>query len=106
MKPPQYALENGNKLPLKCSFMDDLSLMSSSVPGTRILLQRVLVALHWARMKAKPPKSRSCVVKAGRCMDVQPFEVDKEPIKSIQQKPAKMLGRWINGDLTDRKAKV
>ena len=105
VKVPRYTLQNGNQLPLQRGFMDDLSLMSSTVAGTLILLQRVVVALQWARMKMKPSKSRSCVVKAGRCMDVQPFAVGGEKIKSIQQKPVKMLGRWINGDLTDRKAR-
>ena len=105
VKVPRYTLQNGNQLPWQRGFMDDLSLMSSTVGGTLILLQRVVVALQWARMKMKPSKSRSCVVKAGRCMDVQPFAVGGEKIKSIQPKPVKMLGRWINGDLTDCKAR-
>ena len=79
--------------------------MSLTVNGARVLLQRAVMVLKWARMQVKPPKSRSCVVKSGRCMDVQPYEVNGETIKSVQQKPVKMLGRWIDGVLSDRNAR-
>ena len=103
---PKYRLESGNTLPLQRGFMDDLTLMSLTVKGARLLLQHAIVVLKWARMQTKATKSRSCVVKSGRCMNVKPFEVNGEEIKSIQQKPVKSLGRWIDGDLSDRKARV
>ena len=36
---------------------------------------------------------------------MQLFQIGEEMIKSIQQKPVKMRGRWIKGDLTDRNTK-
>ena len=66
--------------------MGDLSLMTSSVAGARKLLERVVAVLRWARMQAKPSKSRSCVVKFGRCMNVCPFEVDGEEICLLMMK--------------------
>ena len=40
-------------------------------------------------------------------MDVQPYyEVDGLAIMSIQKKPVKMLGRWIRGELSDRRSRL
>ena len=102
---PKYQLANGNFLPLLRGFMDDLSAVTTSVPvGNRILeeLDRVLL---WARMKPKAPKSRSCVIVSGRCLDIRPFSIRGEAIPSIQDNPVKTLGRIIDGSLKDRKSR-
>ena len=101
----RYLLENGNPLPLLRGFMDDISAMTVSVAHARSVLQALEKVLSWARMKAKASKSRSCIIKSGRCLDVAPFEIGGDGIPSLQQNPIKTLGRVIDGSLTDRKSK-
>lgn len=50
--------------------MDDLRVMTTSVEAGSKVLSEIDFILDWARMKPKPSKSRSCVIKSGRCMDV------------------------------------
>ena len=50
-------------MPVLRAFMDDVSLMTTSTPVSKIALQRTVVALKWARMELKPQKSRSLVIK-------------------------------------------
>ena len=102
---PKYQLENGNFLPLLRGFMDDLSAMTTNVEAGDLVLNELDKALAWARMKPKAPKSRSCIIKAGRSMNVAPFKVRGEDIPSIQNNPVKSLGRVIDGSLTDRKSR-
>ena len=101
-----YCMKNGNLLPLLRAFMDDVSILTTSVPAAIKVLKRFEMALDWARMAAKPAKSRSCVIKMGRCMNVEPFVVKEVVIPSIQKKPVKSLGRIIDGSLRDKSAKV
>ena len=84
--------------------MDDVNLMTISTPASKIDLQRTVVALKLARMKLKPQKSRSLVIKGEKYIDEQPFEVAGEIIPSIQKKPLKPLGRIYNSSVTDRQA--
>ena len=102
---PRYQLENGNYLPLLRGFMDDLSAMTTNVMAGNLVLSELDKVLAWARMKPKAPKSRSCVIKSGRSMNVAPFTVRGEVIPSIQSNPVKTLGRIIDGSLTDRKSR-
>ena len=53
-------------------------------------------------MKLKPQKSRSLVIKGGKCIYEQPFQVAGEIIPSIQKEPLKTLGRVYNSGVTDR----
>ena len=102
---PRYQLSGGLTLPLIRGFMDDLALALKSVPAAKMCLVRVVKALKWARMKPKPPKSRSLVMVKGRVMDVQPFVVDSLEIPSVQKKPVKSLGRVFDSSVSDRRAK-
>ena len=65
------------QLPRLRAFMDDLNLMSPSVKGTSVLLNRCCTALTWAKMKFKAAKSRYVVIKAGRtvCPAISPFGI-------------------------------
>ena len=80
-------------MPVLRAFMDDISLMTTSTPASKIALQITVVSLKWARMKLKPQKSRSPVIKGGKCIDEQPFQVAEEIIPSIQKEPLKTLER-------------
>ena len=89
-------------MPVLRALMDDISLMTTSTPASKIALQRIVVALKWARMKLKPQKSRSLVIKGGKCRYEQPFQVAGEIIPSIQKELLKTLGRVYNSSVTDR----
>ena len=84
------------------AFMDDVGLMATSTPASKIALQRTVAALKWARMTLKPQKSRSLVIKGGKYIDQQPFQVAEEIIPSIQKEPLKTLERVYNSSVTGR----
>ncbi|XP_057294715.1 uncharacterized protein LOC130623264 [Hydractinia symbiolongicarpus] len=99
-------------LPLIRAFMDDINLMSSSVPGRKILLDRCVTDLSWAKMDFRAEKSRSFVIIKGRSINSAPFSVirpdnatDLSPfIPSIHNQPVRFLGRIIDGSISDRKS--
>ena len=82
-------------------FMDDLSVLTTSVLQGRIALKRTEEALNWCRMRLKPPKSRSLVVQHGVVQKVEPFCVGTEIIPGLHNKPLRTLGRNFDGSLTD-----
>ena len=86
-------MSNGQSIELLRGFMDDVSILVKSVPLAQIALLRTKTVVEWARMKLKPSKSRSLVLQRGKCMDVQPFEVDGSVIPSLQREPLRPLGR-------------
>ena len=105
----RYRMSNGNRIGLLRGFMDDVSILTSSVDSAKKALKRTEVAVAWARMKLKPGKSRSLVIKKGRSMDVEPFVVGADPedegsgevIPALQRKPLKTLGRWYDPLIRD-----
>ena len=101
-KYPRYLLESGCGMQVSRAFMDDLMLMLRSLKDARLALDCVIVALKWARMNAKPGKSRSIVMVSGRVMRVEPFEVEGIIIPCIQRKPVRSLGRIIDHTLNDK----
>ena len=101
---PRYSLSTRKSMSVLRPFMDDVSLMTTSTPASKIALQRTVVALKWTRMKLKPQKSRSLVITGGKYIDEQPFQVAGEIIPSIQKEPLKALGRIYNSSFTDRQA--
>ena len=90
---PQLSLSTRKSMPVLGAFMDDVNLMTNSTPASSKALQRTVVTLKWARMKLTPQKSRSLVIKGGKCIDEQPFHVAGEIIPSIQKEPLHTLGR-------------
>ena len=101
---------NNTVLPLLRAFMDDLSLMSSTVFGAQTLLSRCITALNWAGLEFRADKSRSVVIVKGRSMNTTLFSVSKASdqrdvsswIPSIHSRPIKFLGRIIDGSISDR----
>ena len=76
--------------------MDDMFLMSPSIPATYILLDCCAVALIWARM------SRSMVIDNGKVIDISSFSFKGEIIPSIHANPVRFLGRNIDFTVTDK----
>ena len=86
-------------------FMDDLSLLTTSVPMAKMALNRTTRVLEWARMKPKASKSRSLVLLRGHVMPVEPFFIGNEVIPSLHKKPLRTLGRVFDCYLEDVNAK-
>ena len=57
------------------AYMDDLSVTTTSVMGSRWLLKGLERNMTWARMYFKPAKSRSLVLKKGKVMEKVRFTV-------------------------------
>ena len=110
-KVERFKMSTGNRIELLRGFMDDVSILTSSIPDARTALRRTEVAVSWARMKLKPEKSRSFVMENGRAVDVEPFAVGGalvdgqvvggEVIPALQRKPLRTLGRVYNAAIND-----
>ncbi|XP_057299099.1 uncharacterized protein LOC130629774 [Hydractinia symbiolongicarpus] len=107
-----YITSNRVSLPLIRAFMDDINIMSSSVAGTQVLLNRCTTALSWANMTFRAEKSRSFVIIKGRSINSTPFSVSSpendidfsQYIPSIHASPVRFLGRIIDCSISDRKS--
>ena len=73
---PQFTTNN-TVLPLLCAFMDDLSLMSSTVSEAQTLLSWCITVLNWAGLEFRADKSCSIVIVKGRSMNTNPFMCQK-----------------------------
>ena len=106
---PQFTTNN-TVLPLLRAFMDDLSLMSSTVFGAQTLFSWCITAVNWAGLDFSADKSHSIVIAKGRSLNTTPFSESKasdqsevsSSIPSIHSRPIKFLGRIIDGSISDR----
>jgi len=99
----RYTFE-GSPIEVLRGFMDDVSILTTSVPQAKKALERTVKALKWARMKLKPVKSRSIVLKDGLPQRFEPFSVDGAVIPGLHTKPLRTLGRVFTFSLSDREA--
>ncbi|KAJ3594437.1 hypothetical protein NHX12_003744 [Muraenolepis orangiensis] len=83
------------------AFMDDLTVMPESVPGCRWILKGLEELVEWARMRFKPAKSRSMVLRKGKVVDKIRFNIADTAIPSISEKPVKSLGKVLDCSLRD-----
>lgn len=74
---------SGTRQPPIRIFMDDLTVMTTFVPGCRWLLQGFGRLITWARMSFKAAKSRSLVLKKGRAVDHFHFALDGTQIPRV-----------------------
>ena len=84
------------------ALMDDMFLMSASIPATQVLLDRCAVALIWARMSFRASNSRYMVIDKGKVIDISPFSFKGEIIPSIHANPVRFLGRTIDFTVSDK----
>ena len=82
--------------------MDDMFLMSPSIPPTKVLLDHCAIALIWARMSFRASKSRSVVIHKGKVIDISPFSFKVKIIPSIHATPIRFLGRTIDFTVSDK----
>ena len=95
---------SGTRQPPIRAFMDDLTVMTTSVPGCRWLLQGLEQLIAWAKMSFKPAKSRSLVLKKGRVADNFHFTLRGTRIPTVTEKPVKSLGKIFDSSLKDAAA--
>ncbi|XP_063054019.1 uncharacterized protein LOC134448252 [Engraulis encrasicolus] len=95
-------MSSGQRQPPIRAFMDDLTVTTESVPGCRWLLRGLEKMMVWARMRFKPAKSRSMVLRKGKVEDKFRFNIAGTPIPSITEKPVKSLGKVFDSSLKDK----
>ena len=109
VKVPKFTT-NSSEFPLLHAFMDDLSLMSSTVSGAQTLLSQCTTALTWAGLEFRADKSCSIVIIKGRSINTTPFLAPKpkdqpkssSSIPSIHSRAVKFSCRISNGSLLNR----
>ena len=84
----------------KKAFMDDIAILTTTVPSMRKILSRLDELITWARMKFKASKSRSVTIKAGKQRSIK-FKIAGDTMPTIAEKSVKSLGRVYEGNLTD-----
>ncbi|NJK32032.1 MAG: hypothetical protein HC927_06195 [Deltaproteobacteria bacterium] len=84
------------------AFMDDMKITARSVPEGRWMLEDLERLISWARMKFKPAKSRSLVLKKGKVQDRFRFKIQGERVPTVTEQPVKSLGKWFRSSLSDK----
>lgn len=92
----------GLHLPTNRGFMDDLTVTTQTHIQARWVLKALEEAATWARMKFKPKKSRSLIIKRGSVTRRFNLQVQGEDIPSIMDSPIKCLGKWFDASLSDK----
>ena len=80
--------------------MDDITILVPSQITADGLLQRYYDLFTWARMKAKPKKSRSLPLVGGSVREIH-FKIGRDKIPTVREKLVKSLGRLYSIPLTD-----
>ncbi|XP_075893028.1 uncharacterized protein LOC142895694, partial [Nelusetta ayraudi] len=96
--------KSGVRQPPIRAYMDDLTITTISVPGSRWILQGLERLMTWARMSFKPSKSRFMVLKRGKVADKFWFSISGIAIPSITEQPIKRLGKLFDATLKDSAA--
>ena len=68
---------NNTTLLFTCAFLNDLSLMSSTVSRAQTLISRHITALTWAALEFRADQSHYIVIAKGRTMNATHFSVSK-----------------------------
>ena len=92
---------SGIHLPSNRGFMDDLTISSTTHVQAGWVLTTLDDTVHLARMKFKPNKYRSLVIKKGKVTKRFNLHVQWEDIPSIMDRPIKCLGKWYDVSLKD-----
>lgn len=95
--------KSGLQTPIR-AYMDDLTVTTSSVPGSRWIFQGFERLISWARMSFKPAKSRSLVLKKGKVVNMFRFKILETTIPTLSEKPVKSLGKLFDCTLKDTAA--
>ena len=83
-------------------FMDDMTITCKTVVEARWTLEELGEMITWARMKFKPAKSRSLVLKSGKLTNRYKFKIQGDTIPTLSDNPVKALGKWYRPELNDQ----
>ena len=86
------------------AFMDDITVSTSSIQGTRWIISALERMANWARMEFKPEKSRSLAINKGKVTHSFTFKIQGKCIPTINQHPIKCLGKRYDESLGDSSA--
>ena len=84
------------------AFMDDMTITAKSYVEGRWMLDDIVEMITWSRMKLKPVKSRSIVLKKGKVEEKCRYRIEDVMIPSVKEQPIKCLGKWYRGTLNDK----
>ncbi|XP_062888558.1 uncharacterized protein LOC134337458 [Mobula hypostoma] len=90
----------GQRLPPIRAYMDDITILTTTVPCTKRLLEKRHQNVTWVRMKIKPSKCRSISIVKGQVTDKR-FHIDGTPVPTVSEMPVKSLGQWYDAKLKD-----
>lgn len=85
----------GVRQPPTRAFMDDMTITTKSHVEGRWMLEDLERLIAWARMKFKPAKSRSLVLKNGKVDNSARLKVQGQAIPTVTEQPVKCLGKWF-----------
>ena len=97
-------LRSSTKQPPIRIYVDDMTITTKSQIEGRWTLEALEEGLKWAKMKLKPMKSRSLVLKKGKVDEGVKFRIQGDSIPSIHEKPIKYLGKWFRASLNDKES--
>ncbi|XP_071138809.1 uncharacterized protein [Mytilus edulis] len=80
--------------PATRGFMDDLTVTTSSHIQARWILTALEEVVTWARMKFKPRKSRSMILKKGQITTKFQLKIQGDEIPTIVDNPIKCIGKF------------
>ena len=93
----------GERLPPNRAFIDDLTLTTEIYVQARWLLSALEETATWARMKFKPTKSRSLIIKKCKQTDKFILKLQGKDILSIPDNQVKSLENGLKIVSTTRK---
>ncbi|XP_052256427.1 uncharacterized protein LOC127861786 [Dreissena polymorpha] len=86
------------------AFMDDMTITAKSYVEGRWMLQDIGELIEWARMKFKPQKSRSIVLRKGKIQESAKYRIKDQLILTVKEQPVKCLGKWFRDSLNDQQS--
>ena len=92
---------SGVRQPLIRSYIDYMTITTTSTIGARWVLKGIEKLVTLARMSFNTLKSQSLVLKKGIAMEKEHFKLLDETIPTIQEKSIKGLGKCIDRSLRD-----
>lgn len=92
----------GTRLPANRGFIDDITITTTTHVQARWVLNALDESVSWARIKIKPQKSGSLIMKKGKVTKKFALKIQNEEIPSIMDKPVKCLGKWFDSSLKDQ----
>ncbi|KAG7510622.1 hypothetical protein JOB18_026614 [Solea senegalensis] len=92
-------MESGIRQP---PIRDNLTVTTTTHVEVRWVLTILDHMATWARMKFKPKKSRSMLIRNGKLTNRFKLHVQGEVIPSTEENSIKCLGKWFDESLTDR----